>query len=125
MTTFEDLPPGSREYAETVLPVSLCDLRGPARGILSLPRRVAWSGRTDYDLSVYEQRLEAYARVLEAGTRDDIIGLLNHTLLIGHWFDLWWRLDPIYRAVWEITFPELGAISELAEIRRIPGLMAS
>jgi hypothetical protein len=43
-------------------------------------------------LSVYEQRLEAYARVLEAGPREDIVGLLNHTLLIGHWFDLWWRL---------------------------------
>lgn len=125
MKTFDDLPAGSREYAESVLPHSLCDLHGPSRGVLSLPGHIAWSGRQDYDLSRYEQRLEAYARVLEVGTREDIVGLLNHTFLIGHWFDLWWRLDPILRAVWEITFPELGEISSLAEIRRIPGLLAS
>lgn len=125
MKTFDDLPAGSREYAAAVLPTSLCDLRGPSRGVLALPDHVAWSGRQEYDLARYEQRLEAYARVLEAGTREDIVGLLNHTLLIGHWFDLWWRLDPIMRTVWELTFPELGDISSLAEVRRIPGLLAS
>ncbi|MFG2078199.1 hypothetical protein [Nonomuraea maritima] len=125
MTTFDDLPPGSREYAETVLPRSLCDLRGPVSGVLTLPSHVAWSGRREYDLAVYRQRLEAYTRVIQAGHREDLVELLNHALLLGHWFDLWWRLDPLYRSVWELTYPELAAISAPEEIRRIPRLMAS
>jgi hypothetical protein len=125
MSTFDDLPAGARHYAETVLPKSLCDLCGPAGGLLRLPEHIAWSGRREYDLASYRQRIEAYARVVQAGSRDDMVKLLNHALLIGHWFDLWWRLDPLYRAVWELTFPELAAISAPEEIRRIPGLMAS
>lgn len=67
------------------LPESLDDLCGPARGVVDLPLRIAWSGMTSYDLGKPRQRMGLYRTVLHESLRDDLPRYLNHDLFLQLW----------------------------------------
>jgi len=84
---------------------SLDELRGPAHGVLTLPRELAWSGRRRFDLDDDYDRTAAYKIVLEEGRSEHFRQLLNGSLLRRHWREIL----PARRvqALWEQRSPEL------------------
>jgi hypothetical protein len=67
------------------LPGSLEDLRGPARGVILLPRNLAWPGLRECDVTDERTRRGCYSRLLARGTRNDIARLVNGALLRRDW----------------------------------------
>jgi len=102
--------PSRWDGIEERLPRRLEDLHGPAKGILALPLRLAWSGMREFDLDVYRQRLAAYHVVVaEVRHREDVEQYLNATHLIEVWPDLRRFFGPPIRRAWETRFPSLAA----------------
>lgn len=100
------LPYGDRK--PYVLADTLTALNGPARGVITLPRHLDWSGHAEYDLSRPARLASMYKAVLtEAGSVDDLRTWLNGELLRRLWPTLW--LPPQLRRRWEERFPELAA----------------
>jgi len=79
-----DLLPG-RGRAGGRLPGHIGDLAGPARGVILLPRHVAWPGIRECDVSDDTARRGMYVMVLTQGTRNDIARFLNAGLLREDW----------------------------------------
>lgn len=79
--------------------VPLPDLRGPAAGVITLPRHVKWSGKAaSYDLADSIARRTAYKHLLEEGLPDDLRRLVNAGLLAS---DLRYLvIRPEIRAAW-------------------------
>ncbi|MFG3063984.1 hypothetical protein ACGFYM_36270 [Streptomyces sp. NPDC048231] len=91
------------------LPASLEELSGPAIGPVELPRHLAWSGLTIFDLSDEQLLLGMYRVVLANGMHEDLIAYLNADILGRHWPRLRIALGRGVRSCWEQRFPQLMA----------------
>jgi hypothetical protein len=79
-----DLLPGRIGLAGR-LPGRLDDLRGPDRGMVRLPRGLAWPGLRECDVSEGRSRRTMYGMLLAKGRRNDIARLVNPGLLSQDW----------------------------------------
>jgi len=101
-------PAGSRyvDQRHYVVPASLAELRGPASGVVTLDRRLDWSGDGAYDLDDPGDLLVMYQTVLnQAATVADLRRWLDGDTLRRLWPSLW--LPGRLRALWQARFPEL------------------
>jgi hypothetical protein len=87
------------------LPERIEELRGPARGVVRLPRHLTWPGTREFDLADRQVRCSLYGIVLTQGRRDDMARFLNAGLLRQDWPVLRGRLDPRLRRWCERRFP--------------------
>lgn len=97
-------------YADVVpyeVPSSLDALRGPSRGVLTLPLHVWWGPSPTFDLGGRADVLTAYRAVVREGRAVDQEALLDRGLLLDVWPEL--RLPVRCRSTWEGAFPELRA----------------
>lgn len=103
-------PAGSR-YADQqpyVVADLLENLRGPTSGVVSLDRRLDWSGRARYDLGSPRRLASMYETVLrEAATPDDLAQWLDGATLLRLWPSL--VLPPQVRQLWEARVPDLAS----------------
>ena len=67
------------------IPERLADLRGPARGVVVLPRHMTWHGLREFDVYDPPSRVALYTIVLSQGTRNDIARFLHPGLLRQDW----------------------------------------
>jgi len=67
------------------LPGELHDLRGPAGGVIMLPRNLSWPGMRECDVADEASRRAMYAILLTQGNRHDIRRLVNADLLSRDW----------------------------------------
>ena len=76
--------PGPLGYAGR-LPRRIEDLRGPARGVVLLPRNLSWPGMRECDVAEDRRRRSLYGLLLSQGGRNDIARLVNAELLRQDW----------------------------------------
>src|SRR5258708_19851210 len=86
------------------LPQRLEDLRGPARGVIVLPRHLSWPGMREFDVSDDSTRRSMYGIVLSQGRRNDVARFLNPRLLREDWPVIRASLDPKLRPWSERSF---------------------
>lgn len=67
------------------LPASLDDLHGPERGVVVLPRHLAWPGLREFDVTDANMRRSLYGIVLTQGRRADVARYVNAKLLVEDW----------------------------------------
>jgi hypothetical protein len=67
------------------LPRRIEDLKGPARGVILLPRNLSWPGMREFDVGDDRRRRSLYGLVLSQGSRNDIARLVNAELLRQDW----------------------------------------
>ncbi|HEX5188143.1 MAG TPA: hypothetical protein VFW16_01280 [Streptosporangiaceae bacterium] len=67
------------------LPRRIDDLRGPARGVIMLPRNLSWPGMRECDVSDARGRRSLYGMLLAKGQRNDIARFVNSGLLRQDW----------------------------------------
>ncbi|HEV2373118.1 MAG TPA: hypothetical protein VGS19_13205, partial [Streptosporangiaceae bacterium] len=75
-------------------PRSLDDLRGPERGVLTLPRHLSRPGLREFDVSDGRLRRSLYGIVLTRGSRNEMARYVNPRLLREDWPVLRESLDP-------------------------------
>ena len=90
------------------LPEALGDLTGPGHGTVQLPRHVAWSGQTAFNVDLPKARMHLYRIVLAEGQRADVAAYLNCDLLVAQWPVLRNLVSRSVRKVWETAFPQLA-----------------
>jgi hypothetical protein len=95
---------GRRGGPAARLPDRIEELRGPARGVVRLPRHLTWPGAREFDLADSQVRCSLYGIVLTQGRRDDMARFLNAGLLLQDWPVLRGRLDPRLRRWCERRF---------------------
>ncbi len=93
------------------LPNRIEDLRGPARGVIMLPRHLSWPGMREFDVSDDRTRRGMYRIVLSQGKRNDVARFLNAELLRRDWPLISASLDPRLRRWCERQFA-LRAVAE-------------
>ena len=76
------------------LPDRLEELRGPASGVVVLPRHLSWPGMREFDVTDDSTRRSMYGIVLTQGQRNDVARFLNPALLQQDWPLLREVLDP-------------------------------
>jgi hypothetical protein len=86
------------------LPDRLEDLRGPARGVIVLPRHLSWPGLRECDVTDDATRRSMYGIVLTQGQRNDVKRFLNPVLLRQDWPLIAAALDPRLRRLCERRF---------------------
>jgi hypothetical protein len=86
------------------LPDRLEDLRGPARGVIVLPRHLSWPGMRECDVTDGAARRTMYGIVLTQGQRNDVKRFLNPALLAQDWPAISASLDPRLRRWCERRF---------------------
>ena len=86
------------------LPDRLEDLRGPARGVIVLPRHLSWPGMRECDVTDDATRRSMYGIVLTQGQRNDVKRFLNPVLLRQDWPHIAAALDPRLRRCCERRF---------------------
>ncbi len=91
------------------MPSQLDELRGPARGVIVLPRHLSWPGMREFDVTDGMTRRSMYGVVLTQGRRNDIARFLNAGLLREDWPLIRVSLDPKLRRWCERRFVLLGA----------------
>jgi hypothetical protein len=91
------------------LPERLEDLRGPARGVIVLPRHLSWPGMREFDVSDDRTRRSMYGIVLSQGRRNEVARFLNARLLREDWPVIRASLDPRLRRWCERRFALLSA----------------
>ena len=96
MSLTDLLWPGRSGHAGR-LPASLDELHGPERGVIVLPRHLAWPGLREFDLSDDRLRRSLYGIVLTQGRRNDLARFVNARLLRQDWPLLCDSLDPKIR----------------------------
>lgn len=103
-----------RRYAKPiVVPERLDLLRGPANGVIQLPRHLKWSGSTEYDLALPGRIVDLYRTVInEAATPADLYAYLDRDILVKLWPSMW--LPSAIRRAWESRFPELRGHADIA-----------
>ena len=79
------------------LPARLEDLHGPERGVIVLPRHLAWPGMREFDVTDDRLRRSLYGIVLTQGRRNDLARFVNPRLLTQDWPLLRSSLDPKLR----------------------------
>src|SRR5215469_11887280 len=67
------------------LPAAIEELRGPARGVIVLPRHLSWPGMRECDVTDAATRRNMYGIVLTQGQRNDIARFLNPDYLRQDW----------------------------------------
>lgn len=99
----------SRPGRRAIVVTDLADLRGPARGTVTLPLWLYWSGPSPaFDLGAPFLRRWLYEIVLrEAASAEDLTSYLDAGTLIALWPDL--CLPKGVRRAWEELHPELRA----------------
>jgi hypothetical protein len=92
------------------LPGRLDDLRGPARGVIVLPRHLSWPGMREFDVTDDATRRSMYGIVLTQGRRNDILRFLNARLLSEDWPLIRTSLEPRLRRWCErrLQLPGIG-----------------
>jgi hypothetical protein len=91
------------------LPDRIEDLRGPARGVIVLPRHLSWPGMREFDVTDDATRRSMYGIVLTQGQRNDVKRFLNAALLARDWPLIAAALDPRLRRSCERRFALAGA----------------
>jgi hypothetical protein len=91
------------------LPDRLEELRGPARGVIVLPRHLSWPGMREFDVTDDATRRSMYGIVLTQGQRNDVMRFLNPVLLRQDWALIAAALDPRLRRSCERRFDLSGA----------------
>ncbi len=86
------------------LPKGIEDLRGPSRGVIVLPRHLAFPGMRECDVSDEAARRSMYGIVLTQGQRNDVARFLNPQLLREDWPIISDALDPRLRSTCERLF---------------------
>jgi hypothetical protein len=99
-----------RVFFRDVKPYAIVDrldqLRGPASGTVGLSHSVLWApGGGLVDLDRPGALRMAYRAVLNEGTVEDLVQVLNRDVLIAVWPELLLPLRVL--AMWESRFPEL------------------
>ncbi len=102
-----DLLPGRNAHASR-LPQRLEDLRGPAQGVIVLPRHLSWPGMRECDVTDAAARRSMYGIVLTQGRRNDIARFLNPRLLQQDWPLIRDVLDAKLRGACERRFGLAG-----------------
>ena len=59
------------------LPDRIEELRGPAKGVIVLPRHLSWPGMREFDVTDDATRRSMYGIVLTQGQRNDVRRFLN------------------------------------------------
>lgn len=101
------------------LPGRIDDLRGPASGVVTLPRHLSWPGMREFDVSDERARRGMYGIVLAQGTGNDVARFLNAELLRRDWPLISASLGPRLRRQCERKFA-LGPARPLA-VAELPG----
>src|SRR5580693_2341550 len=86
------------------LPDRLEELRGPAKGVIVLPRHLSWPGMREFDVTDDATRRSMYGIVLTQGQRNDVKRFLNPALLRQDWPLIAAALDPRLRRWCERRF---------------------
>lgn len=86
------------------LPEGIAELRGPAKGVIMLPRHLSWPGLRECDVTDGTTRRTMYGIVLTQGQRNDIARFLNPDLLRADWPHIRGVLDPRLRDYCEHRF---------------------
>jgi hypothetical protein len=94
---------GARVHARR-LPERIEDLRGPAQGVIMLPRHLSWPGMRECDVTDEAARRSMYGIVLTQGQRNDVARFLNPQLLRADWPEIRNVLDPRLRDYCERRF---------------------
>jgi len=89
------------------LPEGIDELRGPTRGVIVLPRHLAFPGMRECDVTDDTTRRNMYGIVLTQGQRNDVARFLNPHLLRTDWPLIRDTLDPKLRGTCERRF-QLG-----------------
>jgi hypothetical protein len=105
----------SRSAQGRRLPARLEELRGPARGVIVLPRHLSWPGMRECDVTDDSTRRNMYGIVLTQGQRNDVARFLNPQLLRADWPQLRDVLDPKLRDFCERRFALGGSAGAPAE----------
>ena len=90
-----------------VVPASLADLQGPDTGLVTLPARLRSGPQRTFDLDAPGQAHSAYQTVIQRGSLEDQVRLLNERVLTRAWPTL--ILPVRCRDLWKSRFPELAA----------------
>jgi hypothetical protein len=94
---------GRKSHADR-LPERIDELRGPAQGVISLPRHLALPGMRECDVTDDYTRRNMYGIVLTQGQRNDVARFLNPRLLQADWPLIKDALDPKLRGTCERRF---------------------
>jgi hypothetical protein len=86
------------------LPERIDELRGPAKGVIVLPRHLSWPGMRECDVTDDTTRRNMYGIVLTQGQRNDVARFLNPQLLRADWPQLRDVIDPRLRDYCERRF---------------------
>jgi hypothetical protein len=86
------------------LPEGIDELRGPTRGVIVLPRHLAFPGMRECDVTDDTTRRNMYGIVLTQGQRNDVARFLNPHLLRTDWPLIKDTLDPKLRGTCERRF---------------------
>jgi hypothetical protein len=105
--SFADWLAGRKSHADR-LPNRIEDLRGPSRGVIVLPRHLAFPGQRECDVTDDATRRSMYGIVLTQGQRNDVARYLNPQLLRQDWPLIAGALDSTLRRTCERRFA-LGA----------------
>jgi hypothetical protein len=101
--SFADWLAGRKPHAAR-LPERIEDLRGPASGVIMLPRHLAFPGMRECDVTDDTTRRSMYGIVLTQGQRNDVARFLNPRLLRQDWPMIAGALDPKLRGACERRF---------------------
>lgn len=94
---------GRKSHADR-LPERIDELRGPAQGVIMLPRHLALPGMRECDVTNDTTRRNMYGIVLTQGQRNDVARFLNPRLLRADWPLIKDALDPKLRGACERRF---------------------
>jgi hypothetical protein len=102
-------PHQARPGRQVLVATDLADLRGPARGTVTLPLWLYWSGPSPaFDLGDPDMLRWLYQIVLQEAARpEDLTSYLDRDTLIAVWPDLF--LPRGVRQAWEERHPVLRA----------------
>jgi hypothetical protein len=101
--SFADWLAGRKPHADR-LPARIEDLRGPARGVISLPRHLALPGMRECDVTDEATRRNMYGIMLTQGQRNDVARFLNADYLRHDWPFISGALEPSLRGACERRF---------------------
>lgn len=101
--SFADWLAGRKPHTDR-LPARIEELRGPARGVLSLPRHLALPGMRECDVTDAATRRNMYGIVLNQGQRNDVARFLNADYLRQDWPLIAGSLESSLRGACERRF---------------------
>jgi len=101
--SFADWFAGRKPHTDR-LPARIEELRGPARGVVSLPRHLAMPGMRECDVTDPATRRSMYGIMLTQGQRNDIARFLNAAYLREDWPLIAGGLEPGLRSACERRF---------------------